>query len=157
MKLYALIITLLFACSSQAYAESWNITKFKNAEGEEVSFEDYKGKTLLVKFWASWCPHCKNQMPAFSLLHKKYENSPNIKFLPISIDYKGKKEVERFYAQYHISNLPIYTDDKSELFRAFGLRGVPSILIISPEGAIIEEYGSVRNINFQLLEEIGGV
>ena len=147
-----LFITKLILCSILVFAfetkaSDWPDIPFKNASGEKLKLSEFEGQVLVVKFWATWCGYCIQQMPVLSLIEKRYSNNENVKFLPISIDYKGKREVENFYQEKNIKNLGVYTDQKNILFRSLDLAGVPSILIISKEGGIVAEYNSIKDLD----------
>lgn len=61
----------------------------KDLNGKTVSLSDYKGKTLVLEFWATWCPYCRKSFPSTQLLLNKYKDDANVKFL--FIDTREKK------------------------------------------------------------------
>jgi cytochrome c biogenesis protein CcmG/thiol:disulfide interchange protein DsbE len=58
---------------------------FLTLDGKEVKLSDYKGKVVLVNFWASWCPPCKEEMPSFEKVYQKY-NDKNFVILAVNMD-----------------------------------------------------------------------
>ncbi len=112
----------------------------------------YKDKYVLLKFWATWCPYCKQQMPAYSLLKERYKDSDKIEFIALSIDDEGYNKVKSYFDQNNIKNLDIYHDSNKNLFRSLGIRGVPTILLISPEGSIIKTYNGMKYIDIEYLD-----
>lgn len=95
--------------------------------------EDYEGKTLLLVFWASWSASCTNQMMDLDILQKDFRKLP-FEVLPISEDYQDIKIVEKFYKLYDIRHLPLLHDYRNQLFKAFGVIGMPTSFLINADG-----------------------
>jgi len=60
-------------------------SRFEDVDGKPYSFSDWQGKTLVVNFWASWCPPCREEMPAFSRLQNRYAVR-GVQFVGIALD-----------------------------------------------------------------------
>lgn len=154
MRNFSLLILLsIVIFPSGLRADDWYDTEFYN-DGTAKKLSDFKGKTILVMFWATWCPYCKNQMPALSMLKNLYANVPNFEIAPISIDENGAIAVKNFFATYNINNLDKYVDDKSILFHSMGFDSIPKLVLVSKDGEILNSYNGLQNIDIKYLEKI---
>lgn len=107
--------------------------KFVDDQGSINTLNDFRGKVILLTFWATWCVPCVEEMPSIAKLQASLEGR-NIKIIPLSVDYQGSKIVADFYKEQQITNLPIYQDRKGESFKLYELRALPTSLIINKEG-----------------------
>lgn len=102
----------------------------KDLTGTQISLNAYKGKPLLLFFWASWCPACKEDM---ALLEKFFERiKGEIEFLTIAIDGEKEKRVKRMVQDQKIT-LPVLLDQKEKIARTYGVRMVPTAFLINRE------------------------
>lgn len=105
--------------------------------GKEVRLSDLRGKVVLLNFWASWCPPCREEMPSMVKLNKSMAGKP-FQMLAVSIDEKGKAAVEAYSAKSGIS-LPFYLDTEGKGSRLYGTTGVPETFIIDKKGVILKK------------------
>lgn len=106
---------------------------FKTRDGEPVRLGDFKGRVLLVNYWATWCSPCVAEMPSLDRLEENLAG-PDFMILPIASDRGGLKTVEAFYAKTALKRLPIYLDPDMRFTRSSGVRGLPTTLIIDRAG-----------------------
>jgi thiol-disulfide isomerase/thioredoxin len=97
------------------------------------NLNQFRGKVVLLNFWATWCKPCVDEMPALSRLQENVEGR-DVKIIPLSIDYKGIEAVQEFYKTNEIKNLPTYLDRNGTGFKAFELRALPTTIIINKKG-----------------------
>jgi len=104
----------------------------EDASGHQVRLSDYKGKVVLLNFWATWCGPCEVEIPWFIEFQRSH---PDLVILGVSLDDKGWAAVQPFAAQMHINyRLAMATPD---LIRAYGgLRAVPATFIVDRSGRI---------------------
>ena len=106
---------------------------FKDINQKNVNLDDFKGKLIMLNFWATWCAPCKEEMPSLDALQlntKLY----NLKIFPVNIDQEDKAKSESFFKELNIQNLEIYFDAPITLAKKFALRGVPTTIIFNKEG-----------------------
>ncbi len=152
-RLFLFLSLFLIFFSENSRAENWQNVEFYG-NGKIHKLSDYKGKVVLVMFWATWCPHCKNQMPALSMLKSLYSSTKTLEVLPISIDREGEQMVFNYFRTYNIKNLDPYIDKNSNLLHSLGLSAVPHLLLISKEGNVLGSYGGLQYLDVEYLEEL---
>ena len=118
--------------------------KLKDINGKTVSLADYKGKTLIIDFWATWCVPCRNSFPAVKMAVEKYKNDPDVKFLFIDTretESNYPELAKKFMAD---NNYPFYYvfDEKSDdgklnaTFKKYVMPGIPTKYFIDKNGII---------------------
>ena len=134
-----------------------NAMPFKDLAGTERTLAEWRGKTLVINFWATWCPPCRKEMPAFSALHTKLA-AQGVFFVGIGID--SPSAIKEFALQYPVSYpLLIGGSEGMEAMKAIGNRNaaLPYTLVIDPSGApAFAKLGMIEEASFeaQLLQII---
>ena len=119
---------------------------FLDYKNNELNLEDFKGKLILLNFWATWCAPCKEEMPSLDSLQAR-ENLNNLKIFPINIGQDNLDKSLAFFEDPNIENLKPYFDSPTTLAKKFQLRGIPTSIIINKNG---EEFARiVGSINFE--------
>lgn len=112
---------------------------FKDAAGADMTIADFKGKALLVNFWASWCVPCREEMPALDAVATEY-NSERFMVLPINLDIGsgGQEKAQTFLDEGQFQNLPLYADSSFSAFERLKREavaiGLPATLLLDAEG-----------------------
>ena len=119
--------------------------------GNTVKLSDYKGKVVFLNIWASWCPPCREEMPAMEALHNRLKDRP-FQMLAVSIDQGGEKVVGPFTARWGLT-FPVLLDPEGKTYKLYGLTGVPETFILDKNGVIIQKIIGQQNwMNAQWLE-----
>ncbi len=108
-------------------------TTFLNADRDRVSLSDFSGKVVLLNFWATWCAPCIREMPSLDRLQAKL-GGKDFAVVAISLDRMGVRAVKPFYRNLKLTNLAIYADRSSKIFRRLGGRGLPTTFLIDRNG-----------------------
>jgi len=106
---------------------------FVDGEEREVSLEDFRGRTVLLNFWATWCGPCRTEMPGLDRLQAKLGGDRFI-VLALSADRQGPDVVPAYYRESGIEHLAIYNDRTMRVARAFGVPGLPTTVLLGPNG-----------------------
>ena len=106
---------------------------FLDSDKKQVNLDDYRGKLVLLNFWASWCAPCKEEMPSLDSLQSN-KNLSNLQIFPINVGQDNEKKAKDFFEQLDIQNLNIYFDTTITLAKKFQLRGIPTSILISKDG-----------------------
>ena len=98
---------------------------------------DLKGKVVLLNFWATWCPPCREEIPSMIRLNKRMTGKP-FQMLAVSLDEGGKQVVESFLKKSGFE-LPAYIDIDNKAAKSYGVTGVPETYIIDKKGVIVKK------------------
>lgn len=107
--------------------------ELQSADTAPLSLDTFKGELLLVNFWATWCAPCRKEMPQLDALAKRYGDK-NVRVIALSVDRGGAKKPEAFLNELGISELTRAYDPSYKSARAAKLIGLPTTLLVSPEG-----------------------
>lgn len=106
---------------------------FIDAAGAEHRLSDWRGKYVLVNFWATWCAPCRAEMPSLDRLEAGL-GGDGFAVVTIATGRNPLPAIEKFFAEKDITHLPVLRDPKQELARDMGVMGLPISLILDPEG-----------------------
>lgn len=105
----------------------------KDLDGKDVTLSSLKGSVVLVNFWATWCPPCKEEIPSMIRLNQVMAGKA-FRMLAISIDEGGKEAIGNFFKG--SKELPVYLDTDAKISRLYGTTGVPETFIVDKQGII---------------------
>lgn len=117
----------------------------KDEKGRTVSLSDFKGKTIVLDFWATWCIPCKKSFPAMQMAVDKYKRDKSVKFLFIHTWERGSKDPlldASTYLKQNKYSFDLYMDykdpgtEKNPAVSAFGVTGIPTKYVIDANGNI---------------------
>ncbi len=101
--------------------------------GKTVALDSFRGRPVLINFWATWCAPCIEEMPSLLRLQQKLGG---LTILAVSEDRRGAELVDPFVAQHGVGKLAIYLDAKNDVGHAFGIEGLPTSVLIDRAGLI---------------------
>ena len=106
---------------------------FLDSKQEIVKLDDYKGKLVMLNFWATWCAPCRDEMPSLDRL-LNHDELNNLEIFPINVGQDNLEKSSKFFHDLKIKNLKIFFDSPITLAKKFGLRGIPTSILINKDG-----------------------
>jgi len=97
------------------------------------SLAEYKGKWVVLNFWATWCAPCRKEMPSLDRLQAEL-GGPDFTVVTVATGRNAVPSIEKFFAEAGVHNLPALRDPNSALARSMGVMGLPLTVILNPEG-----------------------
>jgi peroxiredoxin len=105
--------------------------------GRPTRLADLRGKVVLVNFWATWCPPCREEVPSMAKLNLLMAGKP-FQMLAVSIDEGGKEAVEDFFRKTG-TTLPALLDADGATSKLYGVTGVPETFVLDKKGVILKK------------------
>ncbi len=110
--------------------------ELKSLDGGTARLSDYRGKIVLLNFWATWCAPCRVEMPTLMDLYEKY-HTQGLEIIGVSMDDGGRERVAKFVNKMKI-NYPILLGDPSVADHYGGLRLLPQTVFVTRDGKIVQ-------------------
>ncbi len=125
------------AQQDEQYPEAPAFT-LNDLNGNEVSLSDFKGKVVFVNFWATWCPPCRKEIPAFIELIDQYGDDGFV-ILGVAVDPREFQNVDKVkpFAKEMGINYPVVYDTKGVSQLYGGIRSIPTTFVINREGKVV--------------------
>lgn len=104
--------------------------------GNQVNLSDFKGRPVVINFWATWCYYCKEEMPDFNEAFKKY---PDVEFLMINATdgYQETVDSAKAYIENEKFDFNVYFDTESEAVNAYYVNGFPTTFFVDANGNLV--------------------
>lgn len=109
----------------------------RDINGKIVSTADWKGKVVILNFWATWCPPCREEIPELIRLQEKYKDK--LLIVGASEDEDGPQKVEQFVQQ-HGMNYPVVMATKELIDNYGGVPALPTSFVIDPQGRVVMKH-----------------
>jgi thiol-disulfide isomerase/thioredoxin len=119
---------------------------FEDFSGKKINLKDYKGKLVILNFWATWCSPCKKEMPSLDTLYqdKKFNN---LEVFAVNVEQPNKLKTKNFFTDLNIKKIKIFFDSDLNFVKEFKLRGVPTTILVNKKG---EEFARIiGEVDFQ--------
>lgn len=118
--------------------------------GETVKLSDYKGKTVMLNFWASWCPPCRVEMPHMETYYQQYKDEENIEILAVNMTTleRGSQEKVGEFVNKHNLTFPILMDEAGDVMNLYKVMVYPTTYIVNSEGIITDKVMIPLDVDF---------
>jgi cytochrome c biogenesis protein CcmG/thiol:disulfide interchange protein DsbE len=103
-------------------------------QGRSVQLADFRGRAVVIDFWATWCPPCIFQIPELNAFWKKHRDAGDVVVVGVAVDVEGAEVVGPWVAEQGVE-YPILVGDEA-LARRFGAQGFPTLAIVRPDGTL---------------------
>ncbi len=133
------VMALLLGCTNGSGRSTASAADFKlqDLDGKTFKLSDFQGKPVLLDFWATWCPPCREAIPGIEKLYKKYSDK-GLVVLSVSLDEGDWPSVKAFAAGAGITYPVLKGTD--EITSEFQVRTIPMVVIINKEGKVVKRY-----------------
>lgn len=154
IRIFAVIFTVVVvlicaSCGAESGMEETSETTAENIvrlpdfsvysmEGKKVSFYEKQGKPMIINFWATWCPPCCGEMPAFDNLYAEYKD--RIEFMMINLT-DGERDTEDGVREFLSQNgysFPVYFDSDMSASYTYGVQSIPTTVFVNAKGELID-------------------
>ncbi|OIJ10135.1 hypothetical protein BKP35_13550 [Anaerobacillus arseniciselenatis] len=117
--------------------------QLQNFNGEQLQLESFRGKKVIVNFFATWCAPCQEEMPILVALQEKVENE-NFVVIGVNVtkEEPNRKRVREFVEHFNV-NFEVLYDDEGEVMDIYQLIGIPTTFFIDEEGKIVERINGI--------------
>jgi thiol-disulfide isomerase/thioredoxin len=106
---------------------------FQDTSGKDVTLASFKGKTVLLNLWATWCQPCREEMPALNRLQQEL-GSDKFEVVVLSLDRQGLEASRKFLDEVNAHDVKLYTDATTKQGLALKLVGMPTTILINKDG-----------------------
>lgn len=145
-----------FALKLHAAPRALPVLTFADANGRSLNLADFRGRTVLLNVWATWCPPCREEMPSLDRLQHSL-GGRDFEIVALSVDAGGAPAVERFYKENGISRLAVYVDPAMRTPGALGAPGLPTTLLVDADGRELGRHvGPAQWDDAQAIRQISG-
>ena len=122
--------------------------ELKGLDGKQVRLSDYRGKVVLLNFWATWCAPCKIEMPWFVDLQKQYA-SQGLQVIGVAMDDSGEETIAKFAKEMGV-NYPVLIGKEAVGDAYGGVEFLPTTFIIDRQGKVVDRvFGLVGRSEFE--------
>jgi peroxiredoxin len=130
----------------ECLGEDMGIPRFTllNLKGEKVNSSSFQGKVILLNFWATWCPPCRQEIPDLNELYNRYKKD-GLEVIGIALDRGGPEEVQKFVEKFRVDYINLIADEA--VVEAFSnipgigmIQGIPITFIIDRKGQICRRF-----------------
>jgi len=139
-------VVLLCACSSEPEQSQKDATaqpalapdfELSSLQGKTVRLSELRGKVVVLNFWATWCPPCREEVPSMQQLHGMMSGTEFV-MLAVNIEQDGRKTVPVFLQKNPV-DFTILFDESGQVRKSYGVAKYPETFIIDPQGRIVEK------------------
>ena len=144
-----LFILLPFGVSAISVGENVPSFKARTIDGSKnLTLEDYRGKVILLDFWASWCPPCLKSLPLYNDLRREI-GTENFEIVAINVD-ENTEDAMKFLEKHPVS-YPIAKDPKGVLPGVFGVKAMPTSYLIDKNGVVQHVHAAFKESDIKKL------
>ena len=103
-------------------------------DGKKHTLADYRGKPVIVNFWATWCPPCREELPS---MNRAWEKIKNEGIAMIAINLAETDDTVTPFLDKHPIDFTVLLDSQGQAAQDWGVQGLPTTFVVSPEGKVV--------------------
>lgn len=125
----------------------------KNMDGESLSLSDYRGKVVMLNFWASWCPPCRHEIPS---MESVYQDLLKQGFVVLGInEFEDPDQVFSYMGRLSVfPSFPILFDREGKVSSLYGVKGMPTTFLIDKQGRVVYRAVGGRDFNHPAVRKL---
>lgn len=132
-------------------------TSLTDIDGNPASIADYRGRVVVLNFWATWCGPCRREMPSIGRLQETFDSEELI-VLAVAIDRASPEKLMQFLNDTQASNLKVLRDTKQASMKSFQLRGLPATIVLDQDGHQVARHDGFESWDRpEILETLRGL
>lgn len=143
-----IICSCLFFASAQQPAKDFTL---KDLSGADVTLSSFKGKVIVIDFWATWCHACKEAFPELNAISEEYADK-DVVVLGVNLEKISKEKVAAFAKKVGIK-YTILPDSKSSLAKPYEIKGVPSLAIVDKNFNVVKMFRGLSSSSKKEIQE----
>ena len=116
----------------------------ENLEGSKVNLKDFRGKVVMLNFWATWCPPCRREMPSMEKLYSRIDRN---KIDIAAVNIQEKKETVSDFVSQNNYTFPVLIDEEGKAASIYQIRSIPTTFIVDKAGYIRAQFIGTREWN----------
>ncbi len=124
----------------EAPAETAPDFSMKNGDGEDIKLSDFFGKPIVINFWATWCPPCKSELPAFENAYNTYKDDVQFIMLNQTDGARDTFDVVNKFVSDNGYTFPVYYDTTFDGTYAYGAFSIPLTVLINADGTVADTH-----------------
>ncbi len=125
----------------------------QDMDGEQHALKDYRGRVVMINFWATWCPPCRREMPSMEALYGKFRQD-GFSVLAVN-EWEDPELVFPYMGQLSVfPTFPILFDREGEVSQAYQVKGLPTTFLLDRQGRIVFRAVGGRDFNHAEVEQI---
>jgi len=123
---------------------------YRDLDGVEYRLENYKGKWVVVNYWATWCAPCVKEIPDLIEFHDKHQNKDAV-VIGVNMEETSDENVRKFLARFKV-NYPMLLAEPDSRSPLGEIKGLPTTFIVSPDGNVVHQ--ELGRVTYAELEDI---
>jgi len=131
-----LLIFLLVGCHS-------NEPTFRDTQGHTIKFSQFRGKWVILNYWAKWCHSCQSEIAEFNAFYRKYQDK--IVVIGVSYDILPEPELKHVIQDFKIE-YPILMQNPADYLQIDAINFVPTTIIINPRGRVVQQLAGPQTV-----------
>ncbi|MBQ8926641.1 MAG: TlpA family protein disulfide reductase [Oscillospiraceae bacterium] len=112
----------------------------QDADASPVHLSDFRGRPVLINFWATWCPPCRSELPYFEEAYRTYSDRLDVMMVDLTDGRQETREIVQDFLTENGYTFPVYYDTQGSASQAYGLYSIPQTVCVDAEGNLLASH-----------------